>query len=75
MRKNGTGEEENEEKFLKNEKRRKIRNLGQKGRKNAEDLFVCLFVFTFRKQLKLLRGLPKWKFVKLKISLGKNREK
>ena len=54
MRKNGKWKEENEEKW-KHEKG-KEENEKLKGKK-AEDLF------TFRKTLKLLRGLPKRKFL------------
>ena len=83
MRKNVTGKEENEEKLTKmKKKRRKIRNVGlrAKWREKPEDfflflfvfvfvcLFVCLFLlFTFRKRVKLLRGLQK-----MEISTEKN---
>ena len=41
----------------------------------AEDFYFFVLLFTFRKPLKLFRGLPKWKFLKAKITQGKNQEK
>ena len=45
-----------------------MRNVREKGlKKKADDFFVrfvvvLVLLFTFRKPLKLFRGLPKWKF-------------
>ena len=73
----------NEEKLKKKEKgKEEIRNLRVlRTRKRLRTFYFPFFfflLFTFRKHLKLLRGLLKWKFLlgkKPRITPGKNREK
>ena len=63
MRKNGNGKEENR-KMRKNGKkmkkrRRKMKNVSGKRTEKTEDFFPL----SFRKPMKLFRGLPKWIFL------------
>ena len=59
MSENGKGKEENEEKLKK--EWMKIREMVLKKLRTPPFFFFLLF--TFMKRLKLLRGLPKWKFL------------